>query len=149
MVEDESGTTDYPNLIRREADNEVGVYLDTLTRDKYPTLETKQMIESIVATDYDGRTLIELLQNAHDAHSSGTRDGRVLVQLDLGAGENGTLYVANRGHPFRPEDFQSICRVALSSKRPDEGIGNKGVGFKSVLQLQHATFDLFQIQQRQ
>ena len=37
-------------------------------RDKYPTLETKQMIESIVATDYDGRTLIELLQNAHDAH---------------------------------------------------------------------------------
>ena len=62
-MEGESGTTDYPGLIRREADNEVGVYLDALGA-KYRTLETKQMIESIVATDYDGRTLIELLQNA-------------------------------------------------------------------------------------
>ncbi len=45
------------------------------------------------------------------------------------------LYVANAGHPVSHEDFTAMCRVAMSNKRPDEGIGNKGVGFKSVLQL--------------
>jgi hypothetical protein len=133
--EDEIGSLTYAEEIRREADNEVGVYRDGYKRGKYPTLETKQMIESIVATDYDGRTLIELLQNAHDAHAGERRDGKVLIKLDPDIGEHGTLYVANSGQPFRRRDFQSICRVALSSKRPDESIGNKGVGFKSVLQL--------------
>ncbi len=37
--------------------------------------------------------------------------------------------------PLGEENFASLCRVALSSKRPDQSIGNKGVGFKSVLNL--------------
>jgi hypothetical protein len=50
-------------------------------------------------------------------------------------GEHGALYVANAGTPMGHEDFKAICSLGLSTKRPDEGIGNKGVGFKSVLHL--------------
>ena len=50
-------------------------------------------------------------------------------------GPFGTLYVANRGRPFRSENFIALCNPALSSKQPGEGIGNKGVGFRSVVRV--------------
>ncbi len=99
------------------------------------TREQKEFIEGIVATDYDGRTLIELLQNGHDAHPASRADGRLEFLLREDEGPCGVLYVANGGNPVSHDDFAAMCRVAMSNKRPDEGIGNKGVGFKSVLQL--------------
>jgi hypothetical protein len=85
------------------------------------------------AIDYAGRFLYELVQNAYDAHPAGTAGGRIHVLLDPTAGESGVLYVANTGQPFDREDVRAICEIAQSSKKPGEGIGNKGVGFKSVL----------------
>ncbi|MFB7122986.1 sacsin N-terminal ATP-binding-like domain-containing protein [Kitasatospora sp. NPDC056273] len=96
------------------------------------------MIEEILAPEYKGRVLVELLQNAHDAHLAKPGDGRVEILLDETEGEHGVLYVANGGRELTPKRFDALRRVASSSKRPDEGIGHKGVGFKSVRQLAEA-----------
>ncbi|MFJ6530000.1 ATP-binding protein [Streptomyces longwoodensis] len=97
--------------------------------------EAKAVAETIIAPEYEGRVLIELLQNAHDAHLAGAADGRIEIRLDEDEGEHGTLYVANGGKPFGGKNFKDLCSIALSSKRADAGIGHKGVGFKSVLHL--------------
>ncbi|MGW4378272.1 sacsin N-terminal ATP-binding-like domain-containing protein [Kitasatospora sp. NPDC004531] len=105
---------------------------DTTSRDM------KAVIEGVLAPEYKGRVLVELLQNAHDAHPAKPGDGRVEILLDETEGEHGVLYVANGGRELTPKRFDSLRRVASSSKRPDEGIGHKGVGFKSVRQLTDA-----------
>ncbi len=125
----------YRTIIDSEADSYVHMFLEGRRVGQAVTRETKALIESIVATDYDGRALIELIQNAHDALDPSTRDGRILIRLDRTRGEHGTLTVANSGTPFSEANFHAICRVALSTKDPDDGIGNKGVGFKSILQI--------------
>ena len=84
-----------------------------------------------IERDYAGRFLIELIQNAFDAHAQGAA-GKIHVLLDPAEGTNGTLYVANTGKPFDYADVQAISELAQSTKDPDKGIGNKGVGFKSV-----------------
>ncbi|MFD1145512.1 sacsin N-terminal ATP-binding-like domain-containing protein [Saccharothrix hoggarensis] len=97
--------------------------------------ELKETAESVLAADYDGRTVVELLQNGHDAHDPARFDGRLEFFLDETEGEHGVLYAANGGNPLNADNFDSMCLIALSTKQPNEGIGNKGVGFKSVLQL--------------
>ncbi|QKW04188.1 sacsin N-terminal ATP-binding-like domain-containing protein [Streptomyces sp. NA02536] len=97
--------------------------------------EAKAVAETIIAPEYEGRVLIELLQNAHDAHLAGAAEGRIEIRLDEDEGEHGTFYVANGGKPFGGKNFKDLCSIALSSKRADAGIGHKGVGFKSVLHL--------------
>lgn len=88
-----------------------------------------------VAQEYEGRFLIELLQNAYDAHAKGSRGGRVSIHLDTTEGEHGVLYVTNTGIPFDRTNFDALSNIANSSKPPGEGIGNKGIGFRSVLQV--------------
>ncbi|MFD7450956.1 sacsin N-terminal ATP-binding-like domain-containing protein [Kitasatospora sp. NPDC059827] len=100
--------------------------------------DLKAVIEEVLASEYKGRVIVELLQNAHDAHPAKAGDGRVEILLDEAEGEHGVLYVANGGRELTPKRFDALRRVASSSKRPDEGIGHKGVGFKSVRQLAEA-----------
>jgi len=59
-------------------------------------------------------------------------DGEIDIVFDPREGSSGTLYVANKGRPFNYGDLSSISVLAKSSKHPGQGIGNKGVGFKSV-----------------
>ncbi|GIF52464.1 uncharacterized protein DUF3883 [Asanoa ferruginea] len=94
----------------------------------------KNLIEQAVR-DYEHRALVELVQNAHDAHDPGDRAGRILVRLDYDEGDHGVVYVANTGCGFTDSNFDAISDIAQSDKRLEEGIGNKGIGFKSVLQL--------------
>jgi Domain of unknown function (DUF3883) len=84
--------------------------------------------------EYEDRFLYELIQNAYDAHPP-EADGQIALLLDELEGEHGVLYVANGGEPFDPDNFEAICELAQSNKAPDQSIGNKGVGFKSVLQV--------------
>ncbi|MEU0358944.1 DUF3883 domain-containing protein [Streptomyces cyaneofuscatus] len=90
------------------------------------------------AREYAGRSLFELLQNGYDAHPRDRRDGQVHVLLDEAEGEWGTLYVANGGTPFTWRNVERICELAQSSKEIGEGIGNKGVGFRSILLISDA-----------
>jgi len=86
-----------------------------------------------VRHQYEGRFLIELLQNAHDALYPLTdrRDeGRISVALSSEA-----LYVANDGQPFQDSNFEKLTAFGQSDKDPEKSIGNKGIGFRSVLEV--------------
>ena len=85
------------------------------------------------AHEYAGRFLLELLQNAHDAHPRDRSDGRITIVVDADEGDHGTVYVANAGTPFTYEWMTKLCKFAQSPKVIGEGIGYKGVGFRSVL----------------
>ncbi|SFN16617.1 protein of unknown function [Algoriella xinjiangensis] len=109
---------------------------------------TNQSVENIkrdakgllhIISDYEGRVVFELLQNAFDRAD---KNIRICIK-------NGLLYVANDGTPFTyvldfdyengdntiRGDFQSICSVYTSSKTVSSAIGNKGIGFKSVFSI--------------
>ncbi|MER6616607.1 sacsin N-terminal ATP-binding-like domain-containing protein [Streptomyces xantholiticus] len=95
--------------------------------------ESLKSVSEDTAQEYEGRTILELVQNGHDA--LGNADpGRIAV-LAVAQESGGVLYVANEGAAFAEENFRAITELALSSKAAGEGIGNKGLGFRSVLQL--------------
>ncbi|GIF23408.1 hypothetical protein BJ973_000234 [Actinoplanes tereljensis] len=125
----------FRDRVVQQADSIAKLYLEGVRLGQPATREQKEFIQGVIAADYDGRTVVELLQNGHDAHPVDRGDGRIEFLLAEDECEFGVLYVANGGQPVTPDDFDSMCRIAMSSKRPDQGIGNKGVGFKSVLQL--------------
>ncbi|KUI21794.1 hypothetical protein AU195_03075 [Mycobacterium sp. IS-1496] len=92
----------------------------------------KSLSES-TSREYAGRALLELVQNGHDALTA-ENPGRVHVLLDSNP-QHPALYVANEGEPFTEKNFKGIVDFGLSSKVAGQGIGNKGLGFRSVLQL--------------
>ena len=80
--------------------------------------------------DYHGREILELLQNADDASGEpGTRSQRAALVLD----EAGLCF-ANTGIPFSEDGVKSLM---VSNNSPKKGetryIGNRGLGFRSVL----------------
>lgn len=85
-------------------------------------LEDLAAMEKYMSESYDGRTFVELLQNADDANSS-----KVKVFL-----VDKILIVANDGRPFDEKDIMAICRSGASSKQRGNNIGYRGVGFKSA-----------------
>jgi hypothetical protein len=107
--------------------------------------ESLKSISEDTAQEYEDRAVLELIQNGHDALPAGVH-GRIKVRLDLptpdnhaddanGQADEGVLYVANDGRPFAATNFEAITELALSDKTAGQGIGNKGLGFRSVLQL--------------
>ncbi|WP_147377715.1 ATP-binding protein [Mesorhizobium waimense] len=88
-----------------------------------------------VSDSYRDRVVVELLQNAHDAHPAGAPPGRIRIALDPNEGACGTLYVANEGAGFAQRNFDALCSPTLTTKNVNEAIGNKGVGFLSVFQV--------------
>ncbi|GHI02623.1 hypothetical protein AQI88_14800 [Streptomyces cellostaticus] len=95
--------------------------------------ESLKSVSEDTAQEYEGRTILELVQNGHDALGT-AGPGRIAVVAVRQEG-GGVLYVANEGAGFTEENFRAITELALSSKAAGEGIGNKGLGFRSVLQL--------------
>ena len=85
----------------------------------------------MIGTEYGDRVLYELIQNAHDAHKSGD-EGRIAIRLDVHSQASGVLYVANGGKGFQRDDVEAIKNLATSAKEVGEGIGNKGLGFRSI-----------------
>lgn len=91
-----------------------------------------------VGSDYQGRIIYELLQNAFDKAKS-----KILIEL-----KDNKLIIANDGVKFsyaahfdynngdiKRGDFQSLCSISTSTKDKQTSIGNKGVGFKSVFSV--------------
>lgn len=91
---------------------------------------TAALIQSVA--EYESRFLVELIQNGYDA-LDGATNGKIRIVLDEDEGSSGVLYVANTGSPFTRSNFHAICEFAQSDKNPGQSVGNKGVGFKSVL----------------
>ena len=83
-----------------------------------------------LARDYNGRQILELLQNVDDACSnSGKINDEVLVKIKF---NDNTLEVGNTGTAFTQETIERLCQGKASNKS-SENIGNKGTGFRSLL----------------
>jgi hypothetical protein len=93
--------------------------------------ESLRSLNEIIGTQYGDRVLFELLQNAHDAHAVGEK-GEVAIHLVVAKDNTGLLLVANKGRPFSDSNFEAIRNIGTSDKEIGEGIGNKGLGFRSV-----------------
>ncbi|WP_336706499.1 sacsin N-terminal ATP-binding-like domain-containing protein [Oerskovia sp. USHLN155] len=129
-------TSDYfRRRVEERANSEARLYLAGRDEDNPAVTELKDLIEGVIGPEYAGRTVLELLQNGHDAHDPSRRDGELRIILDVDEGEHGTLYAVNGGAPLSDENFRRMAGTGLSSKRPDNSIGNKGIGFKSVREL--------------
>ncbi|MCX2582709.1 sacsin N-terminal ATP-binding-like domain-containing protein [Pedobacter sp. MR22-3] len=81
--------------------------------------------EQELTKEYNGRQLLELLQNADDAGSS-----NVLISLNT---REKKLTISNEGKKFGVGGIKSLMLANLSTKTKIEYIGNKGLGFRSIL----------------
>ena len=88
-----------------------------------------------IAQEYRGRCVLELLQNAHDALSEPTPNDPKRISFVLSTSPEPVLLIGNTGRPFHYEDFKGICQLAQSPKDPNKSVGNKGLGFRSVLEV--------------
>ena len=96
---------------------------------------TVASLDAQIAQEYRGRCILELLQNAHDALANLEPDDPQRISFVLSTDPEPVLLVGNTGHPFRREDFKGICQLAQSPKDPNKSVGNKGLGFRSVLEV--------------
>lgn len=130
-------TFDSASLIRDETGRKLRVFLHDLL-EGVKTYRTVHALTEQVQHQYHGRFAIELIQNGYDALSRDpdivTSQGRIEMRL-VKDEESGTLYVANDGAPFSESNFRSVSRLGQSDKNPENSIGNKGIGFRSVLEI--------------
>ena len=92
--------------------------------------EGRRSIEEQLSEEYHARFLIELMQNADDACG---KDGRILILIRQEPSPR--VVVFNTGKGFTRKNFESLCTLGLTDKNPEEAIGNKGLGFRSVLEV--------------
>jgi hypothetical protein len=122
------------DIVAQIVHQNLGVY-----RAAPPRLQEDVSQEAQVASDYRGRLVYELLQNADDAmEGQATQDDRVAFLVTDDA-----LWMANSGRPLTEADVQGLCGLGASSKIDAGGtrratIGHKGLGFKSVLEITEA-----------
>lgn len=92
-------------------------------------------LENARAKDYHGRELLELLQNVDDAYEelcqqdSSKRGGEVEAFIEY---TGNILRVQNNGTTFNEDSINRLCQGGVSGKKKCY-IGNKGIGFRSVL----------------
>ncbi|MCA6098158.1 sacsin N-terminal ATP-binding-like domain-containing protein [Bradyrhizobium australafricanum] len=98
---------------------------------KLKTYESLKNLNDVIGTQYGDRVLFELLQNAHDAHRP-DEEGEISIRLVIDGPDRGELLVANKGRPFTASNLEAIRNIGTSDKEIGEGIGNKGLGFRSV-----------------
>ena len=121
-------------VIEEQARGQVRTFLDEL-KNGTRNYRTVASLGSQVAQEYRGRAILELLQNSHDVLAGAEDDDPRQISFVLRSSPEPELLVANSGRPFRHEDFSGICQLAQSPKDPNESVGNKGLGFQSVLEV--------------
>ncbi len=122
-------------LIIEQAQNQVQTFFDEF-KNKTQNYRTISSLGEQIAQDYRGRCILELLQNAHDAlPKPGESDDPRIISFVLTTSPEPVLLIGNSGHPFHTKDFKGLCQLGQSPKHPDESVGNKGLGFRSVLEV--------------
>lgn len=86
--------------------------------------------EQAISRDYEGREILELLQNANDAAADAGILGKAIIDLS-----HESLLVANTGQAFSCGGVRSMQTDHLSPKPHGGGtlIGNKGLGLRAIL----------------
>ena len=98
--------------------------------------ERENNIENGNIRGYHGREILELLQNADDAYTlylinfpnAPKKEISVLFEY-----KSGKLRVSNYGAPFDIKSITSLSQGNNSTKDKGEFIGNKGIGFRALL----------------
>ena len=116
---------------------EIRSFLDELKHGsrKYKTIAS---LSGQIAEAYRGRCVLELLQNAHDALTAASGGDRGQITFVLETEPAPVLLIANSGRAFERRDFKGLCRLGQSPKDPNRSVGNKGLGFRSVLEVASA-----------
>ncbi|MDN3691763.1 DUF3883 domain-containing protein [Chryseobacterium tructae] len=92
----------------------------------YKSLLSLNKTESDTNKGYNGRQILEMFQNCEDEGAT-----KVSIFLDTA---NCTLQISNDGEKaFSIEGYDSLLYPGLSSKVSSGYIGNKGLGFRSII----------------
>ncbi len=121
-------------LIVAQAQSQVRSFFDEL-KNGTQNYQTIASLGGQIAQEYRGRCILELLQNAHDALVDVEHDDTKQISFVLSTSPDPVLLIGNSGYPFRIEDFKGICQLGQSPKDPNKSVGNKGLGFRSVLEV--------------
>ena len=121
-------------LIVSQAQSQVQTFFDEL-KNGTRNYRTIASLSGQIAQEYRGRCVLELLQNAHDALENADPDDPRRVSFVLTTDPDPVLLIGNSGRPFSTDDFYGMCRLGQSPKDPNKSVGNKGLGFRSVLEV--------------
>ena len=121
-------------LIIAQAQRQVQTFFDEL-KNGTQNYRTIASLDAQIAQAYRGRCILELLQNAHDALEQAPSDDLRQVSFVMRTDPEPVLLIGNTGVPFGPENFTGLCQLGQSPKDPNQSVGNKGLGFRSVLEI--------------
>ena len=121
-------------LVVAQSQRQIQTFFDEL-KNGTSNYRTVTSLDAEIAQEYRGRCILKLLRNAHDALAHADPDDARRISFVLSTDPEAVLSVGNSGRPFRREDFDGICQLAQSPKDPNESVGNKGLGFRSVLEV--------------
>ena len=121
-------------LVEAQARRQVQTFFDEL-KNGTRNYRTVASLSGQITQEYRGRCVLELLQNAHDALAGAPPDDPRQISFVLATEPEPVLLIANSGRPFRQRDFEGICQLGQSPKDPNASVGNKGLGFQSVLEV--------------
>ncbi|MGC9460340.1 sacsin N-terminal ATP-binding-like domain-containing protein, partial [Vibrio genomosp. F10] len=110
--------------------NIVNRLFDESKNDSARGLQASAESERIIQQAYEGRYLFELIQNVRDANKEIDADGCIKIEL-----QNDVLSIANSGAEFSQAGIEGITTIGQSTKRSQDYIGYKGIGFKSVQEI--------------
>ena len=125
----------FPDDPALEVWRQARTYVEDVFKTETRWAATQKRFTAFTALEYRDRFLIELIQNASDAHDPKGSPGLIWIRLDRDEEPFGCLYVANTGRPFTLSNFRSLAELGMSDKEPGSAIGHKGVGFRSVLSV--------------
>ena len=116
------------NEINKAAAKELEDILDDSLRlftefKKLKNLTDKYNTDNARALGYHGRELFELIQNV-------TESKNVEAFIEY-TGDK--LFISNKGTVFDDDSILRLCQGGVSNKQKENYIGNKGIGFRSVL----------------
>ena len=121
-------------IIVAQAQRQIQTFFDEL-KNGTRNYRTIASLDSQISQEYRGRCILELLQNAHDALREVPPGEPRQISFMLKTSPQPVLLVANSGDPFRRENFYGLCQLGQSPKNPNQSVGNKGLGFRSVLEI--------------
>lgn len=120
----------------RTVDELRNIFIEKYTNSKLSNeLEKACSEEYELMRDYNGRQILELLQNVDDAYGNKEKsenlDDHEEVEVKITYRDN-ILEVGNTGTSFTKETIERLC-LGRASDKSSQNIGNKGTGFRSLL----------------
>ena len=103
---------------------------------KLKNLTEKYNTDNARALGYHGRELFELIQNVDDAYTKYKLENNISEPKKVEAFIEYTgdkLRISNKGTVFDDDSILRLCQGGVSNKHKENYIGNKGIGFRSVL----------------